>query len=331
MWWWSRISTISACSTPGTLCACSAWSTSSTRRGCGFDEVRARDEADRPPARVDGDRRAVVDVLDLLGDVGEQVVGAHGERLAVHQRAARRRQRDHARRSRRCPAASATTAVPRSRGQLEHLVGRLGAVAGHQQPDAELDRRALRVRRGCRRRPRRPRRSPRQRRRRPSPAPRPGRRPRARRRPRPARPAAPRRSRSTARRRVELATPRATRGCSGGRARARSSRPRARRRRRRSAPGRGPRAPSSRPTSRTGSSSLGQRELARASRRARAASRGAGTPARAPRSLEHPARLRVERRRGAPARSRCGDPAAASARRSRSRPRSSRCPGCGGR
>ncbi len=35
MWWWSRISTISACSTPSTLCACSAWSTSSTRRGCG--------------------------------------------------------------------------------------------------------------------------------------------------------------------------------------------------------------------------------------------------------------------------------------------------------
>ena len=36
MWWWSRISTISACSTPGTLWACSAWSTSSTRRGCGL-------------------------------------------------------------------------------------------------------------------------------------------------------------------------------------------------------------------------------------------------------------------------------------------------------
>ena len=35
MWWWSRISTISASSTPGTLCACSAWSTSSTRRGLG--------------------------------------------------------------------------------------------------------------------------------------------------------------------------------------------------------------------------------------------------------------------------------------------------------
>ena len=39
-------------------------------------------------------------------------------------------------------------------------------------------------------------------------------------------------------------TARATRGCSGGRARARSSRPPARRRRRRSAPGRDPRAPS---------------------------------------------------------------------------------------
>ncbi len=35
MWWWSRISTISACSTPGTLCADSAWSTRITRRGFG--------------------------------------------------------------------------------------------------------------------------------------------------------------------------------------------------------------------------------------------------------------------------------------------------------
>ena len=35
MWWWSRISTISARSTPGTLWASSAWSTSSTRRGSG--------------------------------------------------------------------------------------------------------------------------------------------------------------------------------------------------------------------------------------------------------------------------------------------------------
>ena len=36
MWWWSRISTISASSTPGTLWACSAWSTSTTRRGVGL-------------------------------------------------------------------------------------------------------------------------------------------------------------------------------------------------------------------------------------------------------------------------------------------------------
>ena len=36
MWWWSRISTISACSTPGTLWARSAWSTRITRRGCGL-------------------------------------------------------------------------------------------------------------------------------------------------------------------------------------------------------------------------------------------------------------------------------------------------------
>jgi hypothetical protein len=36
MWWWSRISVISASSTPGTLCACSAWSTSSTRRRFGL-------------------------------------------------------------------------------------------------------------------------------------------------------------------------------------------------------------------------------------------------------------------------------------------------------
>ncbi len=35
MWWWSRISTISASSRPGTLCALSAWSTRITLRGDG--------------------------------------------------------------------------------------------------------------------------------------------------------------------------------------------------------------------------------------------------------------------------------------------------------
>src|ERR671910_500850 len=36
MWWWSRISTTSAFSTPATLCPISAWSTSSTRLGMGL-------------------------------------------------------------------------------------------------------------------------------------------------------------------------------------------------------------------------------------------------------------------------------------------------------
>ena len=144
MWWWSRISTISACSTPGTLCACSAWSTSTTRRGLRTYEVTVRDEADRPARLVDAHGRVVVDVLDVLGDVGEQVVGPHGERLAVHQRARRGRQRDHA---------AADVGVQRRAGdrgavlarQLEHLVGRHGLVAGHHQRDADLDRPALRV------------------------------------------------------------------------------------------------------------------------------------------------------------------------------------------
>ena len=39
------------------------------------DEVAAGDEADRAAAAVDDDGGAVVDVLDLVGDVGEQVVG----------------------------------------------------------------------------------------------------------------------------------------------------------------------------------------------------------------------------------------------------------------
>ena len=58
-------------------------------------EVGARDQPDRVPVGVDGDRGAVVDVLDRLGDVGDEVVGADGQRLGVHERPARRRQRDH--------------------------------------------------------------------------------------------------------------------------------------------------------------------------------------------------------------------------------------------
>ena len=89
MWWWSRISTISACSTPGTLWAASAWSTRITLRGRG----ETRSERVTSPTgcrRVDGDRRPVVDVLDLLGDVGDQVVEADRERLGVGHRPAGR-------------------------------------------------------------------------------------------------------------------------------------------------------------------------------------------------------------------------------------------------
>ena len=39
------------------------------------DQVRARDQPDRAPQRVDDDRSPVVDVLDLLGNVGDQVIG----------------------------------------------------------------------------------------------------------------------------------------------------------------------------------------------------------------------------------------------------------------
>ena len=35
MWWWSRISRISACPMPTALWACSAWSTSTSRRRAG--------------------------------------------------------------------------------------------------------------------------------------------------------------------------------------------------------------------------------------------------------------------------------------------------------
>ena len=109
------------------------------------DEVGARDEADRAAVAVDRHGRAVVDVLDRLGDVGQQVVGRDGQRLAVHQRPARRRQRDHA---------AGHVAVQRrgdDRGpalarEREDVVVRPAAVAGHEQRDAEVDRDPLRVR-----------------------------------------------------------------------------------------------------------------------------------------------------------------------------------------
>ena len=45
------------------------------------DQVGPGHEADRPPALVDGDRRAVVDVLDVIGDVDDEIVRTHRERI----------------------------------------------------------------------------------------------------------------------------------------------------------------------------------------------------------------------------------------------------------
>ena len=93
---------------------------------------------------VDRHGRPVVDLLDLVGDVGQQVVGVDGQRLRVDQRPARRRQRDHPRRhvavQRRAHDHDAAFA-----GERQQLVDRRRPVAGDEQADAELDRRPLRV------------------------------------------------------------------------------------------------------------------------------------------------------------------------------------------
>ena len=330
MWWWSRISTISACSTPGTLCACSAWSTSSTRRGAGSTRsVRVT----RPiglRGGVDGDRRAVVDLLDLVGDVGEQVVGADGQRLRVHQRAARRRQRDHAARSRRCPAArddrDPALARPARASSSRRASCRCSSPAARRRARSP---RAARPR-GCRRRRRRPAPISLGSGRCPSPSPHRGRRPRRPRR-RPCSPsststiALDRASARPARRLARLADvaagERALGHHAGQRAvlvddrhevevlaRHHAGRPRAPARRRR------------------------QRELARASRRARAASRAArNSGSRRAGALEHPARLRVEVAEAHRHVLVVADRGGPSARRSRRRRRSSPCPGCDAR
>ena len=79
----------------GTLCARSAWSTSSTRRGAGLTRSDRVDEPDRPAAAIERDRRAVVDGLDLLGDVRDEVVERDRQRVALDERVHGLRQRDH--------------------------------------------------------------------------------------------------------------------------------------------------------------------------------------------------------------------------------------------
>jgi hypothetical protein len=60
----------------------------------GIDAIRAGHQPNGPARPVHRDRGAVVDILDLLGDVGDQVVHPHRERLRVYQGAARRGERD---------------------------------------------------------------------------------------------------------------------------------------------------------------------------------------------------------------------------------------------
>ena len=109
------------------------------------DEVGAGDQADRPLRRVDRDRGAVVDVLDLLGDVAEQIVGPDGQRLGVGQRPAWRRQGDHPARDvgvERADDHGGATSRARARGSPR---AGLGAVAGDEQRGAELERLPLRI------------------------------------------------------------------------------------------------------------------------------------------------------------------------------------------
>ena len=80
MWWWSRISTISACSTPGHALGGLGVVDEDHPARLRRDEVAAGQQADRPVPGVDRDCGPVVDVLDLLGDVDDQVVGIDGQR-----------------------------------------------------------------------------------------------------------------------------------------------------------------------------------------------------------------------------------------------------------
>ncbi len=139
MWWWSRISTISACSTPTTRLRLLGVVDEDHLARLGVDEVGAGDEADRAAVGVDHDGGAVVDVLDRVGDVGDEVVGRDRDRLAVHQRQARRRQRDHPRGDvaveRRDDDGDAALARER-----EVVVGHRGGVRRDEEADADLER-----------------------------------------------------------------------------------------------------------------------------------------------------------------------------------------------
>ena len=167
---------------------------------------------------VDHDGRAVVALADLLGDVGEQELGGDRQRVALHQRAARRGQRDHPARDvgvqrrnrRRRRRGRGRAPAPRPRGAR-----RLRGPASRRRDRS----RAVASRHGCRP-PRRPRRRYRWAWRHPSRAPIPVL-PADRRRRSAALRRAPRRSRGRTSAPHAGSRCGATRGCSGERARAR--------------------------------------------------------------------------------------------------------------
>jgi hypothetical protein len=85
-----------------------------------------------------------VDLLDLLGDIADQVLGRDGQRILLHERPARSRQRDHATGDVRVERRDDHRGAVLARG-LQHAVGRAGAVARDDQRGAEVDREPLGV------------------------------------------------------------------------------------------------------------------------------------------------------------------------------------------
>jgi hypothetical protein len=111
----------------------------------GVDEVGARHDAGGPAGAVHHDGRAVVDALDLLRDVVDQVVRPGGERIGVHERAARRGERDHAAGDVAVQRRDRDDRPPLPREGEDVAVGD-GPVARDEERDADLDRPPLGVR-----------------------------------------------------------------------------------------------------------------------------------------------------------------------------------------
>ncbi len=84
MWWWSRISTTSAFSTPADALPDLGVVDEEHAPRAGVEEVGPRDDPDGHPLLVDGDRGPVVDLHDLLGYLRYEVVGPDGQGVLAH-------------------------------------------------------------------------------------------------------------------------------------------------------------------------------------------------------------------------------------------------------